>query len=79
MTVDKVNCDLIMLALEWIVKRQHRHSSTGSILIFLPGIAEIYRMMNLLNDHATFRDYEKFRIYPLHSSLSSEEQASIFE
>lgn len=48
-----------------------------AILIFLPGIAEIRQLNDLLTGHPSFsRDW---RIYPLHSTFSSEDQQAAFE
>lgn len=48
----------------------------GSILVFLPGLEEINRMDRLLMDEATLR---RWWILPLHSSITTEEQALVFE
>ncbi|KXN89904.1 ATP-dependent RNA helicase DHX29 [Leucoagaricus sp. SymC.cos] len=54
-------------------------SYSAAILIFLPGIGEIRRMNDVLNEHPQFGSEELFHIYPLHSTLSSENQSSVFE
>ena len=52
--------------------------AVGAILIFLPGMAEIRQCCNALQN-AVSRRSEQFRILPLHSSLTSQEQMRIFE
>ncbi|TKA83701.1 hypothetical protein B0A55_00280 [Friedmanniomyces simplex] len=48
-----------------------------AILVFLPGIAEIRQLNDMLGGHPAFgRDW---KIYPLHSSFSSEDQQAAFE
>jgi ATP-dependent RNA helicase DHX57 len=52
----------------------------GSILIFLPGIGEIQTVYDHLNDTRLFGAHSSdFRLIPLHSTLSSEEQSLIFK
>ena len=55
------------------------HPYSAAILIFVPGIGEIRRINDMLNEHREFGSEEMFRIYPLHSTLSSENQNSMFE
>ncbi|CAG9856904.1 unnamed protein product [Phyllotreta striolata] len=77
---DKINYDLIESVLEWIVSGDHRYPMVGTILIFLPGIAEITTLYDQLNVHKEFgRRTGKYVLLPLHSSLTSEEQAAIFK
>lgn len=79
MDPEKINYELIESILTWIVSGEHDYPRTGSILIFLPGIAEITSLFEQLNEHPTFGPrHGKFILLPLHSSLTSEEQAAIF-
>ncbi|RXK37048.1 hypothetical protein M231_05636 [Tremella mesenterica] len=48
-----------------------------AILIFLPGLAEIRRLTELINSHPSF--ISDFLIYPLHSTISSEGQSAVFD
>lgn len=50
----------------------------GAILVFLPGMAEIRNLTNRLNGNRLFGDKNKFKIIPLHSSLSSQDQRRAF-
>ncbi|XP_053917909.1 putative ATP-dependent RNA helicase DHX57 isoform X2 [Cuculus canorus] len=79
MDLDKVNLELIEALLEWIVAGRHSYPP-GAVLIFLPGLAEIKMLYEQLQSNALFnnRHSERCVVYPLHSSLSSEEQQSVF-
>ncbi|XP_031831069.1 putative ATP-dependent RNA helicase DHX57 [Nomia melanderi] len=77
---DKINFDLIETILEWIAFGSHDYPRTGSILVFLPGFAEIITLKNQLNDNKNLSPRTgKFIVVPLHSSLSSEEQNLVFK
>jgi len=52
---------------------------SAAILVFLPGIGEIRRLNDLLTEHASFGSSHDFVIYPLHSSISSDNQSAVFE
>ena len=51
---------------------------SAAILIFMPGLNEIRRLHDMLLSHDLFSN-EAFRIYPLHSTISSEGQGAVFE
>ncbi|XP_066481425.1 putative ATP-dependent RNA helicase DHX57 [Tiliqua scincoides] len=79
MDLDKVNLELIEALLEWIVSDKHSYPP-GAVLVFLPGLAEIKTLYKQLQSNALFNNRHSKRcvVYPLHSSLSSEEQQSVF-
>uniref|UniRef100_A0A8C5F0P9 RNA helicase n=1 Tax=Gopherus evgoodei TaxID=1825980 RepID=A0A8C5F0P9_9SAUR len=79
MDLDKVNLELIESLLEWIVSGKHSYPP-GAVLIFLPGLAEIKMLYEQLQSNALFSNRHSKRcvVYPLHSSLSSEDQQSVF-
>ncbi|KAM6433419.1 putative ATP-dependent RNA helicase DHX57 [Rhynochetos jubatus] len=79
MDLDKVNLELIEALLEWIVAGRHSYPP-GAVLIFLPGLAEIKMLYEQLQSNALFNNRHSKRcvVYPLHSSLSSEDQQSVF-
>lgn len=80
MDYDKINFELIETILEWITFGEHNYPKTGSILIFLPGFAEIIALKDRLNDNKFLSPKTgKFIIIPLHSSLSNEEQNLVFK
>ncbi|KAJ7706044.1 P-loop containing nucleoside triphosphate hydrolase protein [Mycena rosella] len=71
--------DLIVRLLERICFEDTEYSLYSSaILIFMPGMGEIRRLNDLLSEHPSFGD-RNFRIYPLHSTLSSENQGAVFD
>ncbi|XP_076273825.1 putative ATP-dependent RNA helicase DHX57 isoform X2 [Rhynchophorus ferrugineus] len=79
MDPDKINNDLIESVLLWVVEGDHNYPREGTILVFLPGIAEITSLFDQLVVHEEFgRRRGKYLILPLHSSLTSEEQSAIF-
>lgn len=72
--------DLIMRLLQRICFEDASYRSYSSaILIFMPGLAEIRRMMDILSEHPSFGREDDFRVYPLHSTLSSESQSAVFD
>nr|XP_006116315.1 putative ATP-dependent RNA helicase DHX57 [Pelodiscus sinensis]XP_006116316.1 putative ATP-dependent RNA helicase DHX57 [Pelodiscus sinensis]XP_014425567.1 putative ATP-dependent RNA helicase DHX57 [Pelodiscus sinensis] len=79
MDLDKVNLELIEDLLEWIVSDKHSYPP-GAVLIFLPGLAEIKMLYEQLQSNALFNNRHSKRcvVYPLHSSLSSEDQQLVF-
>ncbi|XP_061172560.1 putative ATP-dependent RNA helicase DHX57 [Saccostrea echinata] len=79
MDLDKINYDLIVDLLEWIVDGDHQYSK-GAVLVFLPGFAEIQQLYEALTSHRVFgiRSGGRFKIIPLHSTLSSEDQHAVF-
>lgn len=77
---EKINFELVEKILEWIVFGEHDYPRTGSILVFLPGFAEILTLKNQLFSNEILSPRTKhFVIVPLHSSLSSEEQSLVFQ
>ncbi|XP_068088296.1 putative ATP-dependent RNA helicase DHX57 isoform X2 [Hyperolius riggenbachi] len=79
MDLEKINLELIEALLEWIVNGEHAYPP-GAILVFLPGLAEIKTLYDQLQSNALFSNRRSKRcvIYPLHSSLASEEQQAVF-
>jgi hypothetical protein len=72
--------DLIISLLERICFDDTNYSSFSSaVLIFMPGMGEIRRLNDLLVDHPMFGMAGSFRLYPLHSTLSSENQSAAFD
>ncbi|XP_068681408.1 putative ATP-dependent RNA helicase DHX57 isoform X2 [Montipora foliosa] len=78
---EKINYDLLVTILEWIVAGEHEYPKTGAILVFLPGMGEIITLLEELQNNRTFspKSSDRFRIFPLHSTLSSEEQSLVFK
>ena len=56
----------------------HCFLSTGSILIFLPGMGEIRTLNDRLKSSKLFGDSSRFSIIPMHSSISPTDQRKAF-
>uniref|UniRef100_A0A4W6FQP7 Putative ATP-dependent RNA helicase DHX57 n=1 Tax=Lates calcarifer TaxID=8187 RepID=A0A4W6FQP7_LATCA len=79
MDLDKINMDLVESLLEWIVDGKHNYPP-GAVLVFLPGLAEIKMLYEQLQSNRMFNNRGSTRcvVYPLHSTLSNEEQQAVF-
>lgn len=73
----RIDYNLILLLLEKIAHDAKYTSYSKAILVFLPGIAEIRRLNDLLSGHPSFS--QGWYIYPLHSTIASEEQERAFQ
>lgn len=72
--------DLIIRLLERIcLDRSEYTAYSAAILIFMPGLAEIRRLTDVLGDHPVFGSEAEFKIHPLHSTISSEAQSAVFD
>ncbi|KIK96360.1 hypothetical protein PAXRUDRAFT_826025 [Paxillus rubicundulus Ve08.2h10] len=72
--------ELILRLLEHLCfENNSLHSFSSAVLIFMPGLAEIRRLGDLLSEHPSFGDESWFRVYPLHSTLSSDNQNAVFD
>lgn len=77
----KINPELVEAVLRYIVDggSEHDWPSEGSILIFLPGLAEIQSIHDSLCDSSVFSPRTgNFVLVPLHSTLTNEEQSLVF-
>jgi ATP-dependent RNA helicase DHX29 len=71
--------DLIVRLLEVVCfKDPNCQDLSAAVLIFMPGLAEIRRLHDLLVEHPHFGSSD-FRLYPLHSTLTSESQGAVFD
>ncbi|KDR85121.1 hypothetical protein GALMADRAFT_131855 [Galerina marginata CBS 339.88] len=80
-TIDErlIPYDLILRLLEKICYEDQGYQAFSlAVLIFVPGLGEIRRLNDLLTDHPLFGS-DGFKIYPLHSTLSSESQGAVFD
>lgn len=77
----KINPELIECVLTYIVdSNDHDWPHEGTILVFLPGLAEIQTVYDTLMDSKMFGPRSSdFILIPLHSTLSSEEQGLVFK
>jgi ATP-dependent RNA helicase DHX29 len=71
-----IDYDLIVRLMEVVAFDAQLSRYSNAVLCFLPGIAEIRQMNDLLLAHPSFDN--SWLIYPLHSSISSEEQQAAF-
>lgn len=72
----KIGYNLILKLLATIAATDIYASYNKAILVFLPGIAEIRRLHNMLSGHESFS--QGWYIYSLHSSIATEEQERAF-
>lgn len=72
-----VNQELIVRLLERICLHEDLEPYSRAILIFMPGMGEIRTCVDMLLAHGVFGS-SQFRIYPLHSTLASDEQGAVF-
>ncbi|KAK4692666.1 hypothetical protein P7C71_g4585, partial [Lecanoromycetidae sp. Uapishka_2] len=72
----RISYELIVRLLEVVATHEEYTAYSNAILIFLPGIAEIKRLNDMLVGHRTF--VHGWYIYPLHSTIATEEQERAF-
>ncbi|KAK6388607.1 hypothetical protein LTR65_007763 [Meristemomyces frigidus] len=73
----RIDYSLITKLIQRVAYDADYHQFSKAILIFLPGISEIRQLNDILTSTPAFRDH--WRVHPLHSSFSSEDQQSAFE
>ena len=64
------------LAVHGVNAGQH---GASAILVFLPGLAEITELITTMRAHPELGDTGRYRVLPLHSTLSTGEQKAVFE
>ncbi|KAL7274738.1 hypothetical protein RUND412_002346 [Rhizina undulata] len=77
----KIPYELILTLLETVAFSPKYVDYSKAILVFLPGLAEIRRLNDMLLGHPTFgSSYHRggWLVYPLHSSIASEDQEAAF-
>ncbi|ETS63820.1 hypothetical protein PaG_02139 [Moesziomyces aphidis] len=72
-----INHDLIIKILERVCLEKDLEPYSAATLIFMPGLAEIRKCHDMLVDHPTFGG-PGFQLFPLHSTISSENQGAVF-
>lgn len=74
-----VNHELIIALVEKMCfGPQDLQQYSSAILIFLPGLADIRQLHDLFLTHRMFGS-ESFQVWPLHSTISNENQSLVFE
>ncbi|KAJ4303227.1 hypothetical protein N0V90_002120 [Kalmusia sp. IMI 367209] len=71
-----IDYELIIRVMEAVAYDPQLGRYSSAILCFLPGIAEIRQLNDLLAAHPSFDN--SWLVYPLHSTISSEEQQAAF-
>jgi ATP-dependent RNA helicase DHX29 len=71
-----IDYDLIVRLVEAVAYDPQMSRFSSAILVFLPGIAEIRQLNDMLVGHPSFRS--NWLVYPLHSTISSEDQQAAF-
>lgn len=72
----RVSYGLIVRLLETIATSESYSPYSKAILVFLPGMAEIRRLNDMLAGHRTF--INRWYIYALHSTIATDEQERAF-
>ncbi|XP_051906508.1 ATP-dependent RNA helicase DHX29 isoform X2 [Hippocampus zosterae] len=78
MNPNKINMELLVELISYLDKAPQFTALDGAVLVFLPGLAHIQQLFDLLSSDKRFKDKNRFRIVALHSTLSSKEQAAAF-
>ncbi|XP_030623769.1 ATP-dependent RNA helicase DHX29 [Chanos chanos] len=78
MNPNKINMDLILDLLDYLDKSPQFAKVDGAVLIFLPGLAHIQQLYDLLSTDKRFCSKDRYKLVALHSTLSSQDQASAF-
>lgn len=71
-----IDYDLIVRLVEAVAYDPQLSRFSSAVLVFLPGIAEIRQLNDMLASHPSFNS--NWLIYPLHSTISSEDQQAAF-
>jgi ATP-dependent RNA helicase DHX29 len=71
-----IDYDLIVSLIEAVAYDPQLSRFSSAVLVFLPGIAEIRQLNDLLGGHPSFN--RQWLIYPLHSTISNEDQQAAF-
>lgn len=72
----RINYELIVRLLEVVATAEEYEQYSKAVLVFLPGLAEIRRVNDMLVGHPTFS--RQWRVFPLHSTIATEAQEAAF-
>ncbi|XP_051972573.1 ATP-dependent RNA helicase DHX29-like [Xyrauchen texanus] len=78
MNPNKINMDLILDLLSYLDKSPQFCDVDGAVLVFLPGLAHIQQLYDLLTTDKRFNTKDRYKLVALHSTLSSQDQSSAF-
>ncbi|XP_066472294.1 ATP-dependent RNA helicase DHX29 [Tiliqua scincoides] len=74
----KINFDLILELLAFLDRSPQFKNVEGAVLIFLPGLAHIQQLYDLISTDRRFNLQERHQLIALHSILATQDQASAF-
>ncbi|KYO29116.1 ATP-dependent RNA helicase DHX29 isoform A [Alligator mississippiensis] len=74
----KINLDLILELLAFLDRTPQFKNVEGAVLIFLPGLAHIQQLYDLISTDRRFNLRDRHRLIALHSILSTQDQAAAF-
>ncbi|KAJ9659690.1 hypothetical protein H2201_007282 [Coniosporium apollinis] len=72
----RIDYELIIRLIERVASDTNYRQFSKAVLVFLPGMAEIRQLNDMLLGHPAFS--QGWYIYPLHSTIASEEQQAAF-
>lgn len=78
MNPNKINLDLILELLVFFDLSPQYRTVEGAVLIFLPGLADIQQLYDLLSSDKRFHSRKRYKLIALHSILSTQDQADAF-
>jgi ATP-dependent RNA helicase DHX29 len=71
-----IDYDLVIRLIESVAFDPNHMGFSNAFLVFLPGIVEIRQLNDIILTHPSFDKY--WLVYPLHSTISSEDQQAAF-
>uniref|UniRef100_A0A8B9FYB8 ATP-dependent RNA helicase DHX29 n=1 Tax=Amazona collaria TaxID=241587 RepID=A0A8B9FYB8_9PSIT len=74
----KINLELILELLAYLDQSPQFKNIEGAVLIFLPGLAHIQQLYDLISTDRRFNLRDRHRLIALHSVLSTQDQAAAF-
>ncbi|KAK2521146.1 Dhx29 [Columba guinea] len=74
----KINLELILELLAYLDRSPQFNNIEGAVLIFLPGLAHIQQLYDLISTDRRFNLRDRHRLIALHSVLSTQDQAAAF-
>ncbi|XP_033752111.1 ATP-dependent RNA helicase DHX29-like isoform X2 [Pecten maximus] len=75
---DRINMELIVELLCYLEKSPDFSQVEGAVLIFMPGLADIQELYELLMADRNFTKSQRYQVIALHSILSSSDQNEAF-
>ncbi|BFZ23488.1 hypothetical protein BsWGS_26527 [Bradybaena similaris] len=78
LNLNRVNLDLIVDLLKHLESSAPFSDIEGAVLIFLPGLADIQELYEILTTQRHFSNPSKYKIFALHSVISSQDQGQVF-